>query len=194
MKCAPCPEKMCSAKGKDCTDFKEEVKAKYVGEDLKIIRAADKLVQNYYMVKTRIEELLYFAKEMGYQRLGLAFCSGLRDEAQIIDKILSKEFKVFSAICKICGIEKSEFRPKSKKPDKNIGISCNPIGQADALDKKKTDLNVVVGLCLGHDILFTKHSKAPVTTLAVKDRVLAHNPLGAIYSGFYRKKRFDLKQ
>ena len=32
---------------------------------------------------------------------------------------------------------------------------------------------------MGHDILFTKHSKAPVTTLAVKDRVLTHNPLGA---------------
>ena len=191
MKCAPCPEKKCS-KGKDCTDIKEIVKAKYVGEDLKIIRVADKLVQNYYMVKTRIEELLYFAKEMGYQRLGLAFCSGLKEEAEILDRILSKEFKVFSAICKICGIEKSAFRPKSKKQDKSISISCNPIGQADILDKKKTDLNIVLGLCLGHDILFTKYSKAPVTTLVVKDRVLAHNPIGAIYSGFYKKKRFNL--
>ena len=29
---------------------------------------------------------------------------------------------------------------------------------------------------------FIKHSKAPVTVLAVKDRVLAHNPLGVLYT------------
>ncbi len=65
---------------------------------------------------------------------------------------------------------------------------CNPIGQALVLNKEKTDLNIILGLCIGHDILFTQHSAAPVTTLAVKDRVLAHNPLGALYSGYYLKK------
>ena len=28
----------------------------------------------------------------------------------------------------------------------------------------------------------------PVTTLVVKDRLLAHNPLGAIYSRYWKKK------
>jgi len=65
---------------------------------------------------------------------------------------------------------------------------CNPIGQATFLNQKKTDLNIIIGLCIGHDILFSNHSKAPVTTLAVKDRVLAHNPLGAIYSHYYLNK------
>ena len=65
--------------------------------------------------------------------------------------------------------------------------TCNPVGQALLLEEEGTDLNVILGLCLGHDVLFTKHSKAPVTTLAVKDRVLAHNPLGVIYSGYYRR-------
>jgi uncharacterized metal-binding protein len=193
MKCAPCPEKMCTI-GKDCTDVKEEMKAKYVGEDLKVLTIADKLTENFYMQKTRIEEILYFAQEMGYKKLGLAFCSGLKEEAEIINKIISKQFKVFSTICKVCGINKSEFRPKSKTKSKKIKISCNPIGQALMLNEKKTELNIVVGLCLGHDILFTKYSEALVTTLVVKDRVLAHNPLGAVYSGFYRKKRFDLKK
>jgi uncharacterized metal-binding protein len=193
MKCAPCSEKNCTG-GKDCTDITTEVKAKYVGEDLKILMTADTLTENFYMQKTRMEEILYFAGEMGYKKLGLAFCSGLRDEAELIDRILSKEFKVFSAICKVCGIDKSAFRTGPKTRDKKVKISCNPIGQADILNKKKTDLNIVVGLCLGHDILFTKYSKAPVTTLVVKDRVLAHNPIGAIYSGFYRKKRFNLEK
>jgi uncharacterized metal-binding protein len=69
-----------------------------------------------------------------------------------------------------------------------VEAMCNPIGQALILNREKTDLNIILGLCIGHDILFTQYSDAPVTTLAVKDRVLAHNPLGALYSGYYFKK------
>ena len=66
---------------------------------------------------------------------------------------------------------------------------CNNIAQAKILNRVKTDLNVLMGLCLGHDALFLKHSKAPVTVLAVKDRVLAHNPLGAIYADHYYERK-----
>jgi len=52
------------------------------------------------------------------------------------------------------------------------------------LNEEKTDLNVIVGLCLGHDISFTRVSKAPVTTLIVKDRRLGHNPAAALYQGY----------
>jgi uncharacterized metal-binding protein len=66
---------------------------------------------------------------------------------------------------------------------------CNPIFQARILNEQKTDLNVIVGLCVGHDSLFIKHSDALVTTLVTKDRVLAHNPAAALYtSGFYYKR------
>ena len=47
-------------------------------------------------------------------------------------------------------------------------------------DPKKKDmvqLTLVMGLCLGHDILFQKHIKSDCTTLVVKDRVYQHNPL-----------------
>jgi uncharacterized metal-binding protein len=47
-------------------------------------------------------------------------------------------------------------------------------------------MNLIVGLCLGHDILFTMNSKAPVTTLIVKDRMLGHNPVIALYSNYHR--------
>jgi len=72
---------------------------------------------------------------------------------------------------------------------------CNPITQAEFLNKEKTDLNIVIGLCVGHDSLFMKYSEAPVTVLAVKDRVLAHNPLGAVYlaDSHYKKILFPLK-
>jgi uncharacterized metal-binding protein len=55
-----------------------------------------------------------------------------------------------------------------------------------------TDLNVLMGLCVGHDSLFFRHSAAPVTVLAVKDRVLGHNPLAAVYQadGYYHDRLF----
>jgi len=70
---------------------------------------------------------------------------------------------------------------------------CNPVIQAEVLNRDKTELNIILGLCVGHDILFNKYSEAPVTTFAVKDRVLAHNPLGALYSNYYLSKKFKLK-
>ncbi len=66
---------------------------------------------------------------------------------------------------------------------------CNPIFQAESLNEAKVDLNVLLGLCVGHDALFFQHSKIPTTVLAVKDRVTGHNPLAAIYNAdsYYQK-------
>ena len=52
----------------------------------------------------------------------------------------------------------------------------------------------VMGLCVGHDILFNKHSHAPTTTLVVKDRVLMHNPAAALYhaDGYYQNLCEDI--
>lgn len=59
---------------------------------------------------------------------------------------------------------------------------CNPILQAQDLNAAGTELNVVVGLCVGHDSLFYKYAEAPTTTLITKDRVLGHNPAAALYT------------
>lgn len=68
--------------------------------------------------------------------------------------------------------------------------ACNPIMQAHVLERAGADLNVIVGLCLGHDVLFNKYSHAPTTTLVVKDRVTGHNPCVGIYASdsLYRKR------
>ena len=65
--------------------------------------------------------------------------------------------------------------------------------QAKLLNDQKTEFNVIVGLCVGHDSLFTKYSDALVTTLVAKDRVLAHNPAGALYcaDGPIRKRLYS---
>jgi uncharacterized metal-binding protein len=66
---------------------------------------------------------------------------------------------------------------------------CNPIYQAKLLNHEKTDFNILLGLCVGHDSLFFKFTEAPTTVLAVKDRVTGHNPLAAIYlcETYYQK-------
>ncbi len=213
MNCAGCGEKAC-AKGKDCTDIAEEAKAAYKDKDkdkgdaevLKSLKVATRIESRYYMQKTRIEEVILYAQEMDYKKVGVAFCIGLENEAEVLCTILSHYFEVSSVCCKVCGIDKSYFELERLHKDRARAVNnkgtvagaemepepegeamCNPIGQALILNREKTDLNLILGLCIGHDILFTKYADAPVTTLAVKDRVLAHNPLGALYSGYYLK-------
>jgi uncharacterized metal-binding protein len=183
MNCAECSKRECYH-GKDCTTYTDEINALFTGEDLTIMKAASFIESHYYKKKTRIQEIVLYAQKMGYKKLGLAFCVGLSEEAKKIQTILLKEFDVISVCCKVCGISKDDYELE-KIEGEHFESSCNPMGQATVLNKANTDFNVVVGLCVGHDTLVYKHSKAPVTTLAVKDRVLAHNPLGAIYSAYY---------
>lgn len=141
--------------------------------------------------KTRIEEIMDFSKKMKYTRLGLAFCIGLRKEAKIVEKIFSSNgFEAVSALCKVGRITKDRIGLKREQQiaiDKDETM-CNPILQAMILNDEDTDFNVLLGLCVGHDSLFFKYAKAPCTVLAVKDRVLGHNPLAAVYNAesYYR--------
>lgn len=192
MKCALSEDKDCY-KGRDCSNIKEEIKKEYKNEDLKALKVSTGVESEFYMKKTRLEELIIYADRMNYKRLGIAFCIGLEKEARIIHNILSKHFEVRSVCCKVCGIDKSEFKLERLHKDMDKETICNPLGQARILNENKTDLNIILGLCIGHDTLFSKHSEAPVTTLAVKDRVLGHNPLAAIYSNYYLKKKFSGK-
>ena len=135
---------------------------------------------------TRIRELIEFGKKMGYKRLGLAFCAGLPNEARVLTDILeSNGFEVISARCKTGAVPKEKI---GIKPEQKIGgpascePMCNPIAQAEILNAEKVDLAILLGLCLGHDTLFFKYCRVPVTVLAVKDRVTGHNPLAALYT------------
>lgn len=112
---------------------------------------------------------------------------GLADETKVISDIFSKEFEVISVCCKLCGLSKEIFGVPNVKEGEFEAI-CNPAGQAELLNCSNVDINIVLGLCVGHDILFSKYAEAPCTVFAVKDRLLANNPLGVVYSGYWRKK------
>ena len=179
--------KNCPSLDKDIEKLKELYKTE---ENYTIAKISTKLAP--MQGKTRIEETMDFAKQCGYKKIGLAFCNALANEAKIIDKVFTYNgFETESIICKVGGISREtvDLEPSSNS-------MCNPIIQADFLNKAKTDLNVVIGLCVGHDSLFIKYSEAPVTVLAVKDKVLAHNPLGAIYMAdkYYKDKLFPPKE
>ena len=142
-------------------------------------------------IKPRVLEVIEFAQKMKYKRVGLVFCSGLRKEARIVGKFLSSSnFEVVSVICKAGRTPKEEI---GVRDDQKIAVGCfesmcNPIMQALIVNDGKTEFNVLMGLCVGHDSLFLKYAQAPCTILAVKDRVLGHNPLAAIYNidSYYR--------
>lgn len=122
----------------------------------------------------RVTEIQRFAEEAGWKRIGIAYCVALAKEAAVLEQRLAQSFGVTRVDCKICRIPAAALVPGDR------GTSCNPIGQAALLAEAKTDLNIAMGLCLGHDMLFAKHSQAPVTTLVVKDRVHSHNPLAGL--------------
>ena len=188
MKCAQCKDKKCY-EGKNCTKIREAVEEKYKNPaDRKILEVSTEIEGRFYMKMTRLEETILFARNMGFKKLGIAFCIGFSEEGKILADILEKEgFTVCSACCKLCGIDKKQYNLKQIHEDRYEAI-CNPVGQAEALKRDETELNIILGLCVGHDMLFTKHSHTLVTTLVAKDRVLAHNPVGALYSPYYRKK------
>jgi len=146
----------------------------------------------------RVEEVVQFAKKMGYKKLGIAFCDGLRGEAEILNTILEKRgFEVVSVCCKAGGIPKETIGIKDEEKiiSKFRGSGhwesmCSPITQAEILNDAGTEFNILVGLCVGHDSLFFKYAKAPVTVLVAKDRVFGHNPVAGLYlspSVYYRK-------
>jgi uncharacterized metal-binding protein len=144
--------------------------------------------------KTRMEEIVEFSRKMKCRKLGLAFCIGLSKEASVVQEILRmKGFEVISILCKAGRTSKDRVGIKDEeKIFRGTEESmCNPIFQAKLFNEEKTDLNILLGLCVGHDSLFFKYAKAPTTVLAVKDRVTGHNPLAPIYlsTSYYQKLR-----
>ncbi len=142
--------------------------------------------------KTRMQEICEFGKRMGYKRLGLAFCAGLVREAAVVEGILKAHgFEVVSVLCKAGRTSKERIGIKDAEKIRRgtDEAMCSPIFQAKLLNHERTEFNVLLGLCVGHDSLFFKYAKAPTTVLAVKDRVTGHNPLAAIYlsESYYRK-------
>lgn len=165
------------------------------GRNKEIMIASAEVEYEGYCQWTRVQEIMEFARKINARKIGIANCIGLINEARIFARILrANGFKVYSVICKVAGKPKSSVGIPAVC--ENIGAAmCNPILQARLLNNAQTDLNVVIGLCVGHDSLFYKYSDAYVTTLVTKDRVTGNNPAAALYTAqSYYKKKFHLDE
>ena len=162
------------------------------GRNHDIMVASAEVEYEGYCQWTRVQEIMEFARKIGAHKIGIANCIGLVNEARIFARILrANGFEPYAVICKVSGKDKSSLGIPKRYEE--IGPAmCNPILQARLLNEAKTDLNVVIGLCVGHDSLFYKYSEAYVTTLVTKDRVTGHNPAAVLYTaGSYYKKKLE---
>lgn len=156
----------------------------------KVMRTAARVSADAFAKRwCRVEETIAFFRDMGWVNIGIASCAGLNEEAILFARILRAQgFEPHGICCKVGSLPKARFDAPESCCDFGA-VSCNPLMQAQLLNDAGTDVNVIMGLCVGHDILFNAQSNAPVTTLVVKDRALFHNPVGALYaaetSSFY---------
>lgn len=203
--CSECKVRNCSKESENYPNFCPTVKARESGSSDEIIaeyiensevntlmKAAAQVEAVGYGKLTRVEEIILLAQSIGAQKIGIASCEGLIREAGIFTEIVKNNgLESICVICKVGSVDKTELTiPEALKikPD-SFEAGCNPLLQAKTLNNAETDLNVIIGLCVGHDALFSKHSQAPVVTLIAKDRVLGHNPAAALYTSqsYYKK-------
>lgn len=148
---------------------KNNLSALYSDKDIQILKQAEDSLDPRI---DRINEIIAYAKESNLKIIGIANCTTFIKEADQLEWILTNAgFSVEKVHCKFGRIPFNELIPGYS------GISCNPAGQAKYLEDKGTELNIMMGLCLGHDMIFNAKSKAPVTPLLVKDRKLAHHTI-----------------
>jgi uncharacterized metal-binding protein len=175
----------------------DDARRTYAGGDLDgtLARAAAEVEGRFYGRISRCEEIVAFAHRIGARRIGIATCFGLIEETKLFVKILRLAgLEPVTMLCKVGSIDKTAIGVPEELKIKPGGFeaACNPILQARNLNAERTDLNVIVGLCVGHDALFTRHSAAPVTTLITKDRLTGHNPAVALYTlHSYSKRLLD---
>jgi uncharacterized metal-binding protein len=151
--------------GKNCSVIKSGLE--YTGDNLKAVQISSWL-ESYPIKRTKLEEVTIYAKKLDYKKIGIAFCIEYEREAKLVYEILSKYFEVFSVCCKVCSFEKTSFEIK-KSNDLEFEAACNPIGQALLLNNDHTNLNIMLGLKTGYDILFAKYSEAPSIALPIQE-------------------------
>ncbi len=195
--CVDCSKKSCLKLDGQNPDFclttalseaeLDEMRAKYTADE-QIQRAAIASAEAdglFYGQHTRVEDVIEFASRIGAKKIGIATCVGLLSESRTLAKILRKKgFDVYGVCCKVGSADKTRLGISEEQLAgfRTGRIMCNPVLQAELLNEAGTELNVIMGLCVGHDSLFIRHSEALCTSLVVKDRVLGNNPVAALYT------------
>jgi uncharacterized metal-binding protein len=193
--CLACQDRVC-LRGEPCPFLVSLPPVLPTDETRQILEAAWDVSLEKERTLCRLAELVYFALEMGYKKLGVAYCVDLREPAAILTGVLRRFFHVVPVCCRVRGTLAPGVGAPAPDPtgDGRQGVgtwngetACDPSSVSAVLNAAGTDLNVLVGLCVGTDCIVNRESTAPVSTLFVKDKSLANNPIGAVYSHYYLK-------
>ena len=190
LECVSCQDHICK-EGIDCYNTAESAlqlcnESSFL--EKKLLHTAAQVESKGYMRWPRALEIIRFAEMAGFSHLGLAFCVGLAEETRIFVEMIGYRFEVSSVCCKVGGVYESSLDLEKLNPSKFDDVMCSPLNQAELLNQANCDFNIMIGLCVGHDALFSRRSEAPVTTLIAKDKILGHNPAVALYSRYWKNK------
>jgi uncharacterized metal-binding protein len=182
--CLSCSNRECLL-GRPCELAPREGLAVLSRADLAILDASMDVESEEERTLCRISELVYFCLEMGYRRIGVAFCTDLLEQSEVLVRLLRRFFEVHPVCCKIGGTFIDELPGGEPDATGFRHVACNPLAQARRLNELDVDLNVMIGLCIGVDCIFARASEAPATCLFVKDKSLVNNPVAALYSEYH---------
>ncbi len=180
MNCTACVQHSCRQKQTckaESFDRQETLSDYHQSQTQAIIQAAAHLVDDRAGDLSRLEEIFEFVQLRAYRKVGLAYCWGLEAWARRLTTLFKKKGIPLTAVsCTVGGQAQTEINEHSNRS----GVSCNPLSQARQLMAEGVDFAIQLGLCLGHDILFTKEFAGDQTVLVVKDRRFDHSPLEGI--------------
>ncbi len=191
MDCTRCTSKGCRLSS-PCFDRSSEYIEEYETDSVQsVTRAASKLVDDGRAgTLTRLEEIKEYAKLKSYRKIGVAYCYGLEKEAELLRNDLEQSgFQTEMTSCTVDSVPESKVNTTKE----DSFVSCNPLGQANVLNHSGAEFAILMGLCLGHDILIQKSLKMDYTTWIVKDRVTSHRPMDAL-PGYHSKEDRFLEQ
>jgi len=157
-----------------------------------LARLACEAVDEGSFPSSRLAETMAVAHGLGVKHIGVSFCVGFREEAKILVRLLETNgFRVSSVCCKTGAVPKEEagIPDAEKVRPGRVEMVCNPVAQAELLNRDDVQFALILGQCVGHDAATLQHLKAPATCLVAKDRVLAHNTVAALYSSRDLSKR-----
>ena len=207
MQCAKCTQLVCTGgKGEPPSfcpmrtkaDVIKKAKAEYNDKEICSFAHTAILNNNESWIKdphdSRPQEVINFAKRMGYKKIGIASCIGLSREAGIMATAIENQgLEAYVHFCKVGIVHKVDDLGLKKEEALVLGAydpMCHPILQALLLDDAECDMNIAIGQCVGHDSLFLKYSKFPCVSMLCKDRLLGQNPIAALHLAhgpFYKR-------
>jgi len=149
-----------------------------------LMEVSEELLPDKHGAWNRVQETIEFANRLGVTHIGLSFCVGFRIEARTLTRVLERNgFRVTSVCCKSGAVPKEHLglddshKVRPGQPE----MMCNPLAQAELLNREGVELALVLGQCVGDDSATIGRLRAPAICLVVKDRVLAHNTVAALY-------------